>query len=258
MAACATQKTQTEIQIEASFDASYPTYARLLDSSVVGELVDYEWLAANRAPLDTTVARFASLDSGGYETMSRQDRMALWLNAYNAITLRSIIDHHPVRSIKEIDGVWTGTTWPVAGRTVTLDQIEHDILRPVFEDARIHFAVNCASIGCPPLAEVPYIGDSLDVQLDRMARRFVNDPERTMIDSASGVMTVTEIFDWFGEDFVGQFQPAHDTEGLSQTERAVVGFVITYADDSLRAVVTSRGNWEIAYRDYDWSLNDLQ
>lgn len=148
------------------FDHDYATYAAVLRAHVVPPRVDYRALKANRARLDGVVAEFDSPAARGEPGWSREQRLAFWINAYNAFTVRAIVDHYPIQSgaltlqprnsIRQIDGVWTTLKWRAAGRTVTLDDIEHRIVRPEFKDARIHFAVNCASIGCPPLAAEPY------------------------------------------------------------------------------------------------------
>ena len=128
--------------------------------------MDYERLKANRSVLDRVVAGLNADAARGEPSWRRDQRMAFWINAYNALTLQAIVNHYPIRgggwfsrgpspSIRQIPGVWTTLKWPVAGKTVTLDDIEHKILRPQFAEPRIHFAINCASVGCPPLAARP-------------------------------------------------------------------------------------------------------
>ncbi len=129
--------------------------------------MDYSALKRSRTALDAVVAAFAEPTAEQERGWTRDQRLAYWINAYNLFTLRAIVDHYPIRSalftlqprnsIRQIDGVWTTLTWRAAGRTVTLDDIEHRILRPEFKEPRVHFAVNCASVGCPPLAAEPYL-----------------------------------------------------------------------------------------------------
>jgi len=195
---------------------------------------------------------------------TREQRMAFWINAYNAFTLRAIIDHYPIRgswftlyprnSIRQIDGVWTELTWQAAGRTVTLDDIEHRILRPTFKDARIHFAVNCASISCPPLAAEPYRPATLDAQLDAAARVFLASPEGVRVDGDT--LRVSSIFKWYGDDFTGQYAPV--VPGSRDAgERGILGVIAKYGP-SAAAELARSGRPAIRYLSYDWFLNDIQ
>ena len=154
------------------------------------------------------------------------------MNAYSALTLQAIVNHYPIQSrlltlsprnsIRQIDGVWTSLAWPVAGRRVTLDDVEHQILRPEFGDARIHFAVNCASISCPPLAGEPYRATTLDAQLDTAARRYLASGEGLRLSGST--LSVSSIFKWYGDDFIAAF--ASRVPGpRPASERGVLGAI---------------------------------
>jgi len=254
---CVATSTATE-----AFDHGYTDYAQLLARHVDGARVAYAALKADRAALDRVIAQFDAPAARGEAGWTREQRMAFWINAYNAFTLRAIVDHYPIpspwftllprNSIRQIDGVWTRLTWPVAGRPVTLDDIEHKILRPVFHDARVHFAINCASVSCPPLAAGPYRDQALDAQLDAAARRYLGSPEGLQIDGDT--IRVSSILDWYGEDFVPRYAPLIAGE-RSAKDKAILGVIITHgnADAATRA---ARGNSKIAFLKYDWSLND--
>jgi hypothetical protein len=245
------------------FDHGYQAYARLLSEHVEGTLVDYSALKADRAALDRIVGSFDAAAARDEPRWTRDERMAYWINAYNAFTLRAIVDNYPIRSgwftlqprnsIRQIDEVWTARRWLAAGRTVSLDDIEHEILRPTFKDARIHFAVNCASIGCPPLAEEPYRAVSLDAQLDAAARRYLTSPQGLRIDGRT--LRVSSIFKWYGDDFIETFAPLASSGGDAQT-RAILGTIIRYGPPEAAAL--ARGDSRIAFLDYDWSLNDVR
>jgi hypothetical protein len=221
------------------FDHGYAAYARLVKDYVVGVRVDYARLKADRARLDAIVADFGAVSSEQEERWSRDERLAYWINAYNLFTLQAIVDHYPIRgswlslhprnSIRQIDGVWTKLTWQSARGAVTLDGIEHGIIRPEFEEPRIHFAVNCASIGCPPLRLEPYVAEQLDRQLDDATREFLAGRHGTEVSRGPlGVrLRVTSLFDWYGEDFVADWA-ARGPEGLSEKERAILAFVAAY------------------------------
>jgi len=171
-------------------------YASVLEKYVDGRgMVDYKTLAANREPLDRYVKSLAALDAAAYEKWSHERRIAFWINAYNALTLETIIDHYPIKgggwiremrfpsnSIRQIDGVWDKLEHPVMGKKMTLDHIEHEILRKQFNAPRIHVALVCAAMGCPPLRREPYAGDRLSTQLDDQAKQFFANPKKFRID----------------------------------------------------------------------------
>jgi hypothetical protein len=244
------------------FDHGYAAYGEVLSRYVRPPQVDYAALKAGRDLLDRAVAGFATPAAQDEAAWSREQRMAFWINAYNAFTLRAIVDHYPIRSgwftlqprnsIRQIDGVWTKLTWQAAGRSVTLDDIEHRILRPTFKDARIHFAVNCASIGCPPLAAVPYRPGTLGAQLDEAARTYLASAEGLRIDGDT--FRVSSIFKWYGDDFVAEYAPIVPGDRAAG-ERAVLGAIARYGPAAAAARARS-GGAAIAFLDYNWSLND--
>lgn len=245
------------------FDHDYATYAAVLRAHVVLPRVDYRDLKANRGRLDGVVAEFDSPAARGEPGWSRDQRLAFWINVYNAFTLRAIVDRYPIQSarftlqprnsIRQIDGVWTKLKWRAAGRTVTLDDIEHRIVRPEFQEARIHFAVNCASIGCPPLAAEPYRARTLDGQLDAAARTYLASPEGLRVDGDT--LRVSSIFKWYGGDFVAQYA-ALVPGTRDATERAVLGAIVKHAP-AAAAKAARAGTARLRYLDYDWSLNDM-
>ena len=239
------------------FDPTYSNFAAVLQEHVRGELIDYAALASQRNRLDSFIAELAGLSGNEFDKMERDQQMALWINAYNGITLRSIIDHYPVKSIKDIDGVWEKKEWEVAGRKVTLNEIEHDILRPKYKDPRVHFALNCASIGCPPLPGEVFLASELEQQLNRAAAAFVANPARTWFDTDKAEIHTSELFTWFGEDFIAQFQSTETDLHLSPVDNAVMGLLRRYAGEESSDKLDSIKNWSLVYESWDWSLNDV-
>lgn len=247
-----------------AFDHDYRAYADVLTKHVRFPRVDYAALKADRTPLDRVVEEFAAPASRGESGWTRQQRMAFWINAYNAFTLRAIVDHYPIRgswlslyprnSIRQIDGVWTDLAWQAAGRTVTLDHVEHGILRPTFKDARIHFAVNCASISCPPLAAEPYRPGTLDAQLDAAARVFLASPEGVRVDGDT--LRVSSIFKWYGDDFTDQYAPVVPGNRDAR-ERGILGVIARYGPPDAAELARSGGP-ALGYLSYDWTLNDIK
>lgn len=254
--------TGTVARNAAGFDHTYTDYGAILAAHVAGSRVDYARLTANRAAFDRVVAAFGAVTGQDEAGWPRARQMAYWINAYNLFTLQAIIDHYPIRgswlsrypknSIRQIDGVWTDLTWSAGGRRLTLDDIEHRLLRPRFEDPRVHFAINCGSIGCPPLASEPYRADRLDAQLDRAAVRYLTAPAGLVV--AGTTLRLSSIFKWYGSDFDAMFSP-RGPDGRRGTDRALLGVVATYGPEPARTLAT-RPATRLAYLDYDWTLND--
>ncbi|HXG57289.1 MAG TPA: DUF547 domain-containing protein [Vicinamibacterales bacterium] len=246
------------------FDHGYAAYGAVLRAHVTPPRVDYARLKSNRASLDRSVADFDAVGTHGERAWNREQRMAFWINAYNAFTLRAIVDHYPIRSgvltrhprnsIRQIDGVWTTLTWRAAGRSVTLDDIEHRILRPEFKDARIHFAVNCASVSCPPLALEPYRARTLDAQLDAAGRTYLASGEGVQV--TGGVLGVSSIFKWYGDDFIAQHAGGR-AEGGSAKARAILDVIVKYGPADAAALARAPGT-RVRYLDYNWALNDTR
>lgn len=161
------------------------------------------------------------------------ERKAFWINVYNAFTVKLIVDHADVASIKDIKGPWSTKFFSLNGTAMDLETVEHEELRAKLKDPRIHFAINCASYSCPQLWNKAYTADGLDAQLDAAARRFINDTERNRLNGDRAELS--EIFDWFTKDF---------TQGQSLVE-----FINRYATKLLAA------DARISYLDYDWRLN---
>ena len=248
----------------AGFDHDYRQYAKVLQDHVHGVRVDYSALTSGRATLDGAVAALAEPTGEEEHGWTREQRLAFWINAYNLFTLRAIVDHYPIRSslftlqprnsIRQIDGVWTKLTWHAAGRTLTLDDIEHRILRPEFKEPRVHFAVNCASRGCPPLAAEPYRAPTLDAQLDAAARRYLASDQGLRIEGR--VLRVSRILQWYGDDFVARFAP--EAEGKAdRIERAIRAVVLRFGPPTAADLARKPGT-TIRFLNYDWSLSDLQ
>ena len=240
-----------ELPDESVFDSVLTEYNR-------DGLIDYAGLQENRGQLDRYLESLAKVDTSTLESASRKARLAFWINAYNACTLRRVIDNYPVErrrfaaglvntikgipdnSIRQIPKTFTEEFCPVAGRERSLDEIEHQILRPM-GDPRIHFAINCAARSCPRLASRAYREAEVDVELDDAVRRFINDPQHFSIDRESNEWHLNKVLDWFGEDFGGP-------DGLRE-------FFSRYVNADVAAYLMS-GVPRIKFNDYDWTLND--
>jgi len=215
-------------------------FDELLEKHVKQGVVDYKGLKQNEAKLEEYLRVLEKVDP---EKLSRDDQFAFYINAYNAWTIKLILTGYPgVKSIKELGSFfkspWKKKICRIGGEVITLDDIEHAILRPRFKDPRVHFAVNCASKDCPPLREEAFRGSTLDKQLDDVTKRFLNNPEKNYLDGKK--LYVSKIFEWFGDDF----------------DNKVVDFFLKHARGSLKKdLLKNQDEIEVKYLDYDWSLN---
>jgi len=219
-------------------------WGSLLAGGTRDGLVDYAYIGSHAAELDAYLRAVASADLGA---LAPTELKALLINAYNALTVRAILDHPSVSSIREIDGVWTDLTWTVGGHSLTLDNIEHNLLRPFFRDPRIHFAVNCASHSCAPLPGWAYTGDQLEEQLEERSRAFMSDEANVRLDGST--LRVSRYFDWYGEDFVA--------DGWAPRAATIAEFIARYSAPKVRDAVSANPTVALAFLDYDWSLNAL-
>ena len=230
-----------------AFDSTHVRLQRVLDARLAAGRVDYAGLKSAPAELDAYLTEVATAEPAG---MSADDRKAFWINAYNALTIDLIADSYPLKSITDLDGgkVWDTRKFPVAGTSMTLNDIEQRTLRPL-GDPRVHAALNCASIGCPGLAAKVYTGAGLSGQLDAASKRWVASAK---LEGAS--LSVSQIFDWYGDDFLGQYGPSRfDIPGLDGKAEAAANFVAMYAPD--KATALHAGGYKVGYAPYDWGLN---
>ncbi len=196
---------------------------------------------ASRRKLDAYIASFETLD---FDALARDAAFAAWANLYNAATVRHIVERYPVASIRSgyLIGPWKQVRVVADGEEISLHGIEHDVLRVQWSDPRVHYAVNCASIGCPNLRDQAWIGATLDEDLTAAARDYINHPRGVTL-RGNGDLRVSRIYKWFREDFGG-------------TDAGVISHLREYADDDLRAALS--GDVRIRGHVYDWSLNDLE
>lgn len=176
------------------------------------------------------------------QTWTKEEQIAYWVNAYNAFTVKLVLDHYPLGSITDLHPwpyiPFLRTVWhrkfELGGEPISLDEIEHKILRGMFEEPRIHFAINCASFSCPVLMREAYEAESLEEQLEAAARRFINDPLRNRLSEDKAELS--SIFSWFSGDFT--------------RSGSLVEYINRYSDQKMKAEA------KIRYMDYNWDLND--
>ena len=243
----------------AAFDHSYPQYDTLLKRFVSAGRVDYQGLKADPAVLNAFMDRTAAVPEAQLNAWTETERLTFLINLYNAATLKLIIDHYPLESIKDIGnffkGPWDQPVVRLFGEAITLDNVEHDIIRKQYSEARIHVALVCAAKGCPPLRSEAYAPARLDRQLDDQSRVFLRSPEGLRIDREKNTVYVSSIFKWYGEDFVAGYTPESGFDQLGRTEQAVAHFCSRYLPPS-QSEFLKAGRYDMKYLDYDWSLNE--
>ena len=230
----------------AEFDHSHAALDRVLKARVKNERVDYAGLKADSKDLDVWLKSAGTVTEAEFNRWSQSQQLAFLINLYNAATLRLILDHYPLKSIKDIGSVfkgpWKQEVVPLFGKTVTLDYLEHGILRKKYHEPRVHFAIVCAAKGCPPLRAEPFVPDKLNEQLDDQGRIFMGGKERNRFDARASTLYLSPIFKWFSEDF--------ETKSGS-----VVKFVTPFFPADVRKQIESAKSVNIRYTEYDWSLN---
>ncbi len=197
----------------------------------------------DRASLD---AYIASLEAVAITSYNRNEQKAYWINFYNALTVQTVLDHYPVRSIRDIkispgffsSGPWGKKLVTVEGVDLSLDDIEHRILRPIWNDNRIHYGVNCASMGCPDLWPDVFTPDNMDAALDAAATKYINAGRGVTV--VGGRVTLSKIYEWYDEDFGG-------------TDEGVLEHILKYARKPLARNINQRIG--LIKTDYDWALN---
>lgn len=233
----------------ALFDHSHAAWTSVLNRYVKDGFVDYAGLKKDGwADLGAYLRSLESVCRGHYDTWTREQKLAYWINAYNAYTVALIIEHYPLKSIRKI-GLLPGAAFReefiplkgVRGKTLSLNDIENEILRKDFTEPRIHFAIVCASKGCPTLRSEAYQAADLDRQLDAAARAFVRDPAKNRFDTATRTLRLSSIFKWFREDF-------------ERAAKTLPEFVARYADEPTAAAIQAE-SVRVEFLDYDWSLN---
>ncbi|MCC7241533.1 MAG: DUF547 domain-containing protein [Acidobacteria bacterium] len=236
----------TTAQVE-PFDHEHRAWTAILATYDSSGGVDYEGLLQRGQPaLDVYLDALAAAvpDERGW---TRPERMAYWINAYNAFTVRLVLDHYPLKSIRSIGflpyAAFRKSFIPLGadGKKISLNTIENDVLRTQFADPRVHFALVCASKGCPALRSEAYRADVLDAELDDAARRFLADTSKNQWDAASRTLRLSSIFRWYREDF-------------ERAAGTVPQFVARYAPPAMAGALAGTPP-RIAYLEYDWSLN---
>jgi len=252
------------------FDQNHTIFNNLLKENVHDAKVNYEAFLISEE-FDNYLISLNNISKEQYESWTENQRLAFWINAYNAFTIKAIINNYPIQrsftftgifyapknSILQIPGVWKKLQFKAVGKNVTLDHIEHGIIRKEFNEPRIHVAIVCASIGCPDLRNEAYTAEKIDSQLIDASRNFVNNESKgVVIDKEKGRVKVSKIFKWFGEDFYNNYG-SKQLSSKSRKENGARSFVAEYINEDDKNYILN-GEYKLSYMSYDWSLNETK
>lgn len=226
-------------------------FTEILKEHVHNGLVDYKSLK-NDLRLNKYIDQLSNTD---YKKLKKEDALAFWINAYNAFTLKVIVDNYPVESITDLNSggkiigyilgktIWDKKFFSINKKKMSLGEIEHEILRKEFKEPRIHFAIVCASISCPQLRNEAFEADRIDEQLNSQAAEFINDSSRNYFDIKKREAYLSKIFSWFDEDF-------------GNSDENVLKFISKYLPyDVAKEIKENLSDWDISYKEYNWNLN---
>ena len=249
-----------------SFDHSHAAFTALLKKHVVvvdggkSSKVKYADFKKEQPQLKVYLDSLSKVTAAEFNTWSKPQQMAFLINAYNGYTLELILQNYPVKSIKDIGGVfdnrWKRKFFKLLGEDSFLDKIEHEILRKpgAYNEVRVHYAVNCASIGCPSLREEAFTADKLGVQLEEQAVRFLSDRSRNRF--GNGKLEVSNIFNWFKEDWAAGYTGFDGkTPAIKSREDYFARYAKQLSDSAADQQVIAAGKATISHLDYDWNLN---
>ena len=254
------------------FDHEHAAWTALLKKHVVlldgarASQVRYAGFQQDRAALKRYLDALSKVTPQEFDGWSKAQRMAFLINAYNAFTVEKILTRYPnIKSIWDFGKIFGNPFkdrfFTLLGRSSSLDQIEHDTLRKpgAHDEPRVHFAVNCASIGCPMLREEAYVAERLDAQLEEQAVRFLSDRSRNRLNPKTGALEVSKIFDWFKEDWTSGYRGFEGKQAPIQSrEQYFARYAKLLADGAEPQKRIADGKAPIAFLEYDWSLNDAK
>ena len=251
----------------AQFDHSHKAWDTLVKKHVVVQesgrvsKVRYSGLKSDDAALKAYAESMSKVPEADFKAWTKAQQMAFLINTYNAYTVIKVLQRYPdLKSIRDFGNVignpWKDKFFTLFGREAFLDDLEHGMLRKagVYDEPRVHFAVNCASIGCPMLREEAFVAERLDAQLEEQAKRFLSDRSRNRF--SGGSLEVSKIFDWFKVDWQSGYKGiGRDTAAISSREQYFARYAALLSDKPEEQKLIADGRAPIRFLDYDWALN---
>lgn len=235
-------------------EPSHAALDSLLQAVVQNGRVNYALLKTRLPELNAYIKSLADLSPERVKGLTPPQQLALYLNAYNARVLQEIASAWPIKSIMDIPGVFKTRTFVIAGRTLTLDQLENDIIRKQFREPKVHVGLNCGAVSCPPIPTRAFTGESVYPQLEQAMRAFLRRPEGVQVEVATGTVTLSRIFEWFASDFASASRTATARPPLSLEQTAVLDYILPFWEDASSRKVLA-GSPRVVYREYNWSVN---
>ncbi len=247
-------------------DKIHQLFSAELRKYVAGGTVNYRSWQKNQKGLSSYLQKLSLISKASYEKLSRREKLALWINAYNAFTIQMVLKNYPIKgtktyypvsSIRQVDGFWENNFATIAGRKISLESIEHDILRRDFFDARTHFVVVCAARGCAKLNNTAYTAKDLNEELNKATTAFLSDDNNVRFDVPAKTVYVSSLFKWFPLDFAPEvglekkFPPPTDDE-------IVLSYLLAKSPLAVRDKVRDVTGFKVVYENYDWSLNEVR
>jgi hypothetical protein len=234
---------------------NYSPLDELVGMYVQGNSVNYSKLLKDKEKLISFTDSLATISPNSHPERfkTRNEQLAYWINAYNAYILKIIIENYPVDSIKDIKFIGF-TVWlhknTLGGEEISFKSLEDDIIRDMYQDPRIHFAINCASVSCPPLRNKAYFPGTLDQQMDESTSIFINDTNNFRIAEEEGKIYLSSIFDWYDDDYIDWLREKMDIE-----EPHILDYIKVYYKGQFNE---EWYDYDIEFLEYDWSLNDIK
>ena len=244
----------SSINVSALDKFNYNLYDKLLNKYVKGEKVNYKGLIKDKEILFKFSNQLAMFSPDSHIELfpERNDKLSYWINAYNAYILETIVKDYPVESIKDINFIGV-TVWlnknVLGGEKISFKSLEDDIIRERFKDPRIHFAINCASVSCPPLLNEAYLPEKLDEQMERSTKYFINNKNNFKIDENIKVIYISAIFDWYEDDFTDWLKKEYP----QMKNPVILDYIKLYYNETF---LDEWYEFDIKIMDYDWSLNE--
>lgn len=230
------------MEVESDSPLSHDVFNQILQRHVDEGRVDYTKLKENPRVLDDYLDQLAAAN---LIKMNYSEQLAFWINAYNALIIKGVIDHYPTKSVRKVKlfrGFFSRLKFQVAEEAYTLNQIEHNIIRTEFVDPRVHFALVCASLSCPPIENSVFLPETIEEQLDEVTQKFISDPKKVRLDRQKRRVYLSKIFKWYKEDF---------SEGYD----GVPDFLADYLPPEDAEFVLEK-DIKFVFLAYDWTLND--
>ena len=248
-----------------SFDHTHSDFDAILNKVVIEKgsqtAVNYDLLHKSPVALDNYLATLEGVAKKEFDSWNKNDQMAFLINAYNAFTLKLILNNYPdIESIRDLGGLFFSSPWDIEffklfGKETNLDHIEHGILRKKYNEPRIHFAVNCASKGCPALQKKAFVGAKLDEQLESATIQFLQDPERNRFDKEKKRLELSSIFKWFAGDFTKNGSVQNFVAPYISNDQEIQDLLKDKGSSGGIGGALNKNSVNVKYLDYDWSLN---